>query len=230
LGVITRIEESIGRLVEAPFQQGSCPVDLVGIEIALKRFIESHRKPFFERTWVYPAYTIFLDNRLFFTENEPFLTRYRELLEAHTAAWLCEKGYGPPFPLTIDFQATDLCGKPFQIEISREHTAPQPHLTIMRSGDVFRLRDPVTLIGRDPHCGIHFPDETVSLRHAMLTCENGALVLTDLDSRNGTRVNHLRISETPLQEGDRILFGGVACLFGSNLSRRRHTGGFGLQV
>lgn len=62
-------------------------------------------------------------------------------------------------------------------------------------------------IGRAPECELVLEDSRVSRRHARLHARNGVLVLTDLGSTNGTRVNGNRITELVLGEGDRIQVG-----------------------
>jgi len=62
-------------------------------------------------------------------------------------------------------------------------------------------------IGRAPDCEIVLRDSRASRRHARLAARGGVLVLTDLGSTNGTRVNGHRISEVVLGAGDRILIG-----------------------
>lgn len=63
------------------------------------------------------------------------------------------------------------------------------------------------LIGRDEKCQIRFAQSEVSSRHAMLEKDpNGAPMLTDLGSTNGTFVNGQRIfSPTVLHAGDIVL-------------------------
>jgi len=62
-------------------------------------------------------------------------------------------------------------------------------------------------IGRSPDCELVLRDSRVSRRHARLTGRDGVLVLTDLGSTNGTRVNGHRITEVVLGAGDRITIG-----------------------
>jgi len=62
-------------------------------------------------------------------------------------------------------------------------------------------------IGRAPDCELVLRDSRVSRRHARLSARDGVLVLTDLGSTNGTRVNGHRVSEVVLGAGDRILIG-----------------------
>ena len=62
-------------------------------------------------------------------------------------------------------------------------------------------------IGRAPECELVLKDSRVSRRHARLHARDGVLVLTDLGSTNGTRVNGHRVTELVLGAGDRILIG-----------------------
>jgi FHA domain-containing protein len=62
-------------------------------------------------------------------------------------------------------------------------------------------------IGRGPECELVLRDSRVSRRHARLSARDGVLVLTDLGSTNGTRVNGHRVTEVVLGAGDRILVG-----------------------
>jgi hypothetical protein len=62
-------------------------------------------------------------------------------------------------------------------------------------------------IGRAPECELVLKDSRVSRRHARLQARGGVLVLTDLGSTNGTRVNGHRVTEVVLGAGDRIQVG-----------------------
>jgi hypothetical protein len=62
-------------------------------------------------------------------------------------------------------------------------------------------------IGRAPECELVLKDSRVSRRHARLHARDGVLLLTDLGSTNGTRVNGHRVTEMVLGAGDRIQIG-----------------------
>ena len=62
-------------------------------------------------------------------------------------------------------------------------------------------------IGRAPECELLLKDSRVSRRHARLQARGGVLVLTDLGSTNGTRVNGHRVTEVVLGAGDQIQVG-----------------------
>jgi len=76
---------------------------------------------------------------------------------------------------------------------------------------------PVTL-GRDPHSDVVLPHGRVSSHHAELSRGGGLLLVTDLGSKNGTRVNGTRIAArtpTAVDVGDSLAFGPVtATLWG----------------
>ena len=63
-------------------------------------------------------------------------------------------------------------------------------------------------IGRDPgQCQLALQDPDVSSLHAFMCCKNGAWMLQDLGSTNGTYVNGNKITTVGLKSGDRIKFG-----------------------
>jgi len=61
------------------------------------------------------------------------------------------------------------------------------------------------LLGRDSHCDVPLPDDTVSTRHARLSHHNGQWWLEDLGSTNGTRLNKDKVSiPTVVINGDEV--------------------------
>jgi pSer/pThr/pTyr-binding forkhead associated (FHA) protein len=50
-------------------------------------------------------------------------------------------------------------------------------------------------------------DRYISRRHAQLRGDGSALVLADLESRNGTRIDGRAVTETPLAPGERFIVG-----------------------
>lgn len=92
----------------------------------------------------------------------------------------------------------------FEVPVVR---APDVVLEVREPNRVAR-RVPVSgapiRIGRAPDCDLILHDSRVSRRHARLVARDGVLVLTDLRSTNGTRVNGHRVTEVVLGAGDRI--------------------------
>lgn len=61
------------------------------------------------------------------------------------------------------------------------------------------------LLGRDSHCDIPLPDDTVSVRHSRLSYHHGQWWLEDLGSTNGTWLNKEKVSiPTVVINGDKI--------------------------
>jgi serine phosphatase RsbU (regulator of sigma subunit) len=74
-----------------------------------------------------------------------------------------------------------------------------------KSGQVWELKNPVTVLGRHPDCDIPIDVPDASRRHAQIVLDADAYYLEDLRSRNGTSLNDEVIqSRQKLNDGDRI--------------------------
>ncbi len=74
---------------------------------------------------------------------------------------------------------------------------------------------PIT-IGRLEECEIQIDDTNASRRHAELRRDGAAVVIMDLSSTNGTRVNNAPITRHRLSNGDVITIGVTTLRFESN--------------
>jgi tetratricopeptide (TPR) repeat protein len=107
---------------------------------------------------------------------------------------------------------------------AEEPEAPLPPRLVvvrgLRPGVEYALREGVNIIGRGDDTAVEVDLESQeadgrvwsSRRHALLTCKEGRLALTDLNSANGTFVNRTRLApgqEHPVQPGDVIQVGSV---------------------
>jgi len=82
-------------------------------------------------------------------------------------------------------------------------------------GRVYRdLEIPVT-IGREEGNLLRLNDERVSRFHAKIQFDNDDVILTDLDSTNGTRLNGNPVQIRRLRAGDRVGVGRTIMVFGS---------------
>jgi pSer/pThr/pTyr-binding forkhead associated (FHA) protein len=82
-------------------------------------------------------------------------------------------------------------------------------------GRVFRdLSTPVT-IGREEGNSLRLNDERISRFHAKVQQDQDDLILTDLESTNGTRVNSGLVQIHRLRHGDFVTIGRTTLLFGS---------------
>jgi putative nucleotidyltransferase with HDIG domain len=76
------------------------------------------------------------------------------------------------------------------------------------------LKDGETvLIGRGDGCQLQILDAGLSRRQCELRRDGERLVLRDLESRNGTWVNGVRIKETTIRHGDLVRLAGLELLF-----------------
>lgn len=60
-------------------------------------------------------------------------------------------------------------------------------------------------------CDVRVDHHSVSRQHCELTWSEGILVVRDLGSRNGTRINGRLVSDAPLRSGDELMIG--SCRF-----------------
>ena len=82
----------------------------------------------------------------------------------------------------------------------------------------YPLPEGISVIGRDPECGICYPNPSLSRRHIECELYGGELTIRDLDTRNGTFVGQQRVSEARLQAGIRVRAGNVWIRFESEES------------
>ncbi len=69
------------------------------------------------------------------------------------------------------------------------------------------------VIGRLPECEVVLPDSNVSRRHAQLQRRGDGVVVSDLGSTNGTKVNGSAVREQVLTSGDEITVGSTKLIF-----------------
>jgi pSer/pThr/pTyr-binding forkhead associated (FHA) protein len=75
------------------------------------------------------------------------------------------------------------------------------------AGRQIALTGPLVL-GRDSSADVVLDDDQISRRHARLTPSNGGVVVEDLESTNGTFVNHDEVqAPVELRPGDELLVG-----------------------
>ncbi len=75
------------------------------------------------------------------------------------------------------------------------------------SAPVVLISRPVILIGRHPECDVRIDSPQVSRRHCCLALAYDRLMIRDLGSRNGVRVNGQIVEEARLKTGDEVAIG-----------------------
>jgi pSer/pThr/pTyr-binding forkhead associated (FHA) protein len=105
--------------------------------------------------------------------------------------------------------------------------AAMPKLTVSLpdgTESVHELNDDQITVGRVDDNMIVIGDISVSSHHAELTLKDDDYILRDIGSTNGTRLNGRDVPEgqdTPLQDGDSVLFGKVSTLYSSEKAAAR---------
>lgn len=85
----------------------------------------------------------------------------------------------------------------------------------LEKGTVFTdLPTPIT-IGREDDNTVRLNDESISRFHVKIQEDGGRIILTDLDSTNGTRVNGHPVHMRVLRVGDQVAVGRSLLIFGS---------------
>jgi pSer/pThr/pTyr-binding forkhead associated (FHA) protein len=69
------------------------------------------------------------------------------------------------------------------------------------------VRD-LTLVGRREECDLRIPHKSVSKMHCVIVRTDGLLLLRDLGSTNGTRVNGQRVRRATLLPNDQLAIAG----------------------
>jgi hypothetical protein len=85
----------------------------------------------------------------------------------------------------------------------------------LERGQVYSALVPPVSIGREDDNLVRLNDERVSRFHAKLQEDGDRIILTDLDSTNGTRVNGHPVQMRVMQIGDQVSVGRCLLIFGS---------------
>jgi pSer/pThr/pTyr-binding forkhead associated (FHA) protein len=81
------------------------------------------------------------------------------------------------------------------------------HLLSLTDGPSILLDKPILVFGRHEDCDIQLPSKKVSRRHCIVAQVNDYLVVRDLGSTNGVRINGKRVHEGRLLPGDELTIG-----------------------
>lgn len=91
------------------------------------------------------------------------------------------------------------------------------------------LEAPIT-IGREEDNVVQLNDERVSRVHAKLQEDRGQIIMTDLNSTNGSRINGHPVQLRVLQPGDHIQIGRCTLLYGSEVQIADYARRIGVEV
>lgn len=205
---LKRFEERLERLVEGsltrPFRSNLQPVE---IGRRLTREMDLQRRVGLRGRIVAP-------NSFRVTLSEADVARFstyvdelvRELAEAAREHAEVES-YHLVGPVEVDvFESSRL--KAGQVEIDAEVVAGDlPCELVLGDGRRIPVTERPLVIGRMPECDIVLNDPNVSRRHAEVLRQGEDVILRDLGSTNGTKVNGGRVTSVLLSHGDQISIG-----------------------
>ncbi len=80
-------------------------------------------------------------------------------------------------------------------------------LVALNDGPSIWLDKPILLVGRHPECDIQIDSRKISRRHCCIAQVSDYLVIRDLGSTNGVRINGVRVIEGRLTPGDELTIG-----------------------
>ena len=80
-------------------------------------------------------------------------------------------------------------------------------LVALSEGPNILLDKPILLVGRHQECDIQIPSRKISRRHCCIAQVDDHLVVRDLCSTNGIRINGIRVNEGNLKGGDELTIG-----------------------
>jgi hypothetical protein len=210
---LQKFEQRLERLVEGVFAKafrgGLQPVELGR---RLVREMDTHRALGVRGVLVPNQFRITLspEDRTRFASIEH--TLIAELVDTarHHAR---DEGYRLPGAVTVEL-VTDahLPVGSFHLEARLAEGGPLAGL-VLADGSRFDLPERPVTVGRAPDCDLVLADPTVSKHHCELRPEGADVVLVDLGSTNGTRVNDVGVHDRVLIDGDRIRVGATVLRF-----------------
>jgi predicted component of type VI protein secretion system len=84
-----------------------------------------------------------------------------------------------------------------------------PHLLALGEGPNLVLDKPILLVGRHQECDVQIPSRKISRKHCCIAQVADYVVVKDLQSTNGIRVNGERLKEGVLRHGDELTIGNL---------------------
>ena len=207
---LQQFEERLERLVEGtlakPFRSNLQPVE---IGRRLTREMDLHRRV--------GVHGLIAPNIFIVTLSAADVDRFSQFIDAlvkeladAAREHARTEGYAFVGPVEVQiFEGTRLRAGRFTVTTDVREGADELPAAQLVLPDGARLpvgEEPV-VIGRMPECGVVLADPNVSRRHAEVRRVGDAVVVNDLGSTNGTRVNGVPIREQHLASGDEITVG-----------------------
>src|SRR3954451_21841190 len=111
-------------------------------------------------------------------------------------------------PAALTFKDTTETQPAVPPESDREQKRNLAYLVVLAgvsAGEMFKLQEDKTVVGRGPTVAVRLNDEGVSREHCQSLREGEKIIAVDLGSTNGTFVNGIKIDRKELTDGDKIM-------------------------
>jgi len=213
---LQQFEERLERLVEGtlakPFRSNLQPVE---IGRRLTREMDLHRRVGVRGLIAPNAFAVTLapaDVERFSNFIDALSRELSDAAREHAK----NEGYLFVGPVEVEiFEGSTLKPGRFTVEAEVREDADGGFLAelVLTDGRRVQIGSEPLVIGRLPECGVVLADSNVSRRHAELRRSGDSVVLTDLGSTNGTRVNGAPIRERVLVSGDEVSVGSTRLIF-----------------
>jgi hypothetical protein len=213
---LQQFEERLERLVEGtlakPFRNNLQPVE---IGRRLTREMDLHRRVGVRGLIAPNAFVVTLapaDVERFANFIDALSRELSDAAREHAKI----EGYSFVGPVEVEiFEGPKLKAGRFTVEAEVREDADGGFLAelVLTDGRRVQIGTEPLVIGRLPECGVVLADSNVSRRHAELRRAGDSVVLTDLGSTNGTRVNGAPIRERTLASGDEVSVGSTRLIF-----------------
>jgi hypothetical protein len=213
---LQQFEERLERLVEGtlakPFRSNLQPIE---IGRRLTREMDLHRRVGVRGLIAPNAFAVTLapsDVKRFSNFIDALSRELSDAAREHAK----NEGYLFVGPVEVEiFEGSTLKAGRFTVEAEVREDADGGFLAelVLTDGRRVQIGAEPLVIGRLPECGVVLADSNVSRRHAELRRSGDTVVLTDLGSTNGTRVNGAPIRERVLTSGDEVSVGSTRLIF-----------------
>jgi Protein of unknown function (DUF3662)/Inner membrane component of T3SS, cytoplasmic domain len=224
--ILRDFERRLGGLVEGlfskTFRSGVQPVELAK---RVMREMEDARSVGVAEVWAPNHFVLSLSSEDFarYEQAEDAIVSELKRVIRETAA---ERGWGLVGPPEVEFRVGERlkkgdlgCDASLVEGEDDDPTAGHRASVVIREDGRERtvpLTSPDVTIGRLADCDVVLTDKGASRKHAQLRLRDGAWVLTDLGSTNGTRLNGQTVQSRPLSDGDKITIGTTVIEFRSD--------------
>jgi predicted component of type VI protein secretion system len=84
-----------------------------------------------------------------------------------------------------------------------------PRLVALKEGPTLLVDKPILLIGRHQECDVQIPSRKISRKHCCIAQVDDHLVVRDLSSTNGVKINGTKVPEGTLRHGDELTIGNL---------------------